>query len=101
MNSQSRVFLTGHRGLLGSTIEAEMLPRCYDTVITRTRQELDLRDQAAVRQFFKEEKIDTVIHCAAKVGGIVANKTYPADFISENLQIQTNVICAAHEADVN
>ena len=94
-----RCFVAGHRGMVGSAILRQLQARGTD-VITRTRDELDLSDQAAVRKFMEAEKPDSVILAAAKVGGILANQTYPADFIYENLIIEANVIDAAHRADV-
>lgn len=94
-NSQSRIFVAGHRGLVGSAIVRVLQQRGDAQIITRTRAELDLKNQAHVRAFFEEEKIDQVYLAAAKVGGIHANSTYPADFIYDNLMIQTNIV---HEA---
>lgn len=94
-NSQSRIFVAGHRGLVGSAIVRVLQQRGDAQIITRTRAELDLKSQADVRAFFEEEKIDQVYLAAAKVGGIHANSTYPADFIYDNLMIQTNIV---HEA---
>lgn len=95
-----KVFVAGHTGMVGSAI-CRQLNRCPDTeVITCARDNLDLLDQAAVQQFMKSEKPDEVILSAAKVGGIYANNTYPAEFIYQNLQIQNNIIHAAHINDV-
>lgn len=94
-----KIFLTGHRGMVGSAIHRLLQAEGIDA-ITRPHAELDLTDQAAVRTFFRAERPDTVILAAAKVGGILANDTYPADFIYENLAIQTNVIHQAFEAGV-
>lgn len=91
-----RTFVAGHRGMVGSAI----LRQLGGEVITRTRQELDLTEQAAVRSFFAAEKPDQVVLAAAKVGGIHANNTYPAEFIYENLMLEANVIHQAHEAGV-
>ena len=94
-----KCFLAGHRGMVGQAI-ARQLGHSDAEIITRTRAELDLTDQAAVRAFFRETRPDTVILAAAKVGGILANSTYPAEFLYENLMIQNNVIHSAHEAGV-
>ena len=94
------VFVAGHRGMVGSAIVRRLQQLGYKNILTAGREELDLRDQAAVRQFFKSHKIDQVYLAAAKVGGIHANNTYPAEFIYENLMIEANVIHAAHLADV-
>lgn len=99
MNSP-RVFLAGHNGMVGSAIGRILQTDGDVTVVTRERSELDLMDQAAVREFFATQSIDEVYLAAAKVGGIHANSTYPADFIVDNLQMQINVIDAAHRANV-
>ncbi len=98
MNKESKIFIAGHRGLVGSAILRKLRSLGYRNLITRTRDELDLRDQAAVDRFFEEERPEYVFLSAAKVGGILANSTYPADFIRDNLQIQTNVIDAAYRS---
>ncbi|MEJ2100283.1 MAG: GDP-L-fucose synthase [Desulfobacterales bacterium] len=95
LSQASRIFLAGHRGMVGSAIYRRLQAENYHNIVTRTHEELDLIDQAAVRRFFENEKIDAVILAAAKVGGIHANNTYRAQFIFENIMIQANVI---HEA---
>ena len=90
--TQTRIFLAGHRGMVGSAIHRLLQQHGYSNILARSSKELDLRDQQAVRSFFKEQKIDCVILAAAHVGGIHANATYPAEFIYENLMIQSNVI---------
>ncbi len=92
MNIEDKIYVAGHRGLVGSAIVRALESRGFKNVITRTHAELDLVDQAAVRKFFETEKPDYVFLAAAKVGGIHANNTYPAEFIYINLQIQNNVI---------
>jgi len=92
MNKTSKIYLAGHRGLVGSAILKTLTCKGYSNIITRTHVELDLTDQEVVRAFFEAEKPEYVFLAAAKVGGIVANNTYRADFIYENLQIQNNVI---------
>ena len=95
-----KIFVAGHRGMVGSAICRLLQKQADVEIITRTREELDLCDQSAVLEFMKSEKPDEVILAAAKVGGIHANNTYPAEFIYQNLQIQNNVIHAAHINDV-
>ena len=95
-----KIFVAGHRGMVGSAICRQLQKKSDVEIITRTRVELDLCDQLAVHEFMKLEKPDEVILAAAKVGGIHANNTYPAEFIFQNLQIQNNVIHAAHTNDV-
>ncbi|MCT7539723.1 GDP-L-fucose synthase [Aliarcobacter cryaerophilus] len=92
MNKNSKIYVAGHRGLVGSAIVKNLVSKGYTNIITRTHSELDLTNQKAVEEFFTQEKPEYVILAAAKVGGIVANNTYRADFIYENLQIQNNVI---------
>jgi GDP-L-fucose synthase len=95
------IFVAGHRGMVGSAIVRRLRELGHARVLTADRQALDLLDQAAVRQFFAEHRIDQVYLAAAKVGGIHANNTYPAEFIHDNLLIQTNVIHAAHMSGVD
>ena len=95
----TRIYVAGHRGMVGGAILRKLQARGAET-ITRTHAELDLTDQAAVREFMQTERPDVVILAAAKVGGIHANNTYPADFIYENLMIQSNVIHQAFAAGV-
>lgn len=92
MKKDSKIFLAGHNGLVGSAIYKLLKQRGYANIVTRTRNELDLKDQQKVKEFFNLEQPMYVILAAAKVGGILANSTYRADFIYENLQIQNNVI---------
>lgn len=96
MEKSSKIYVAGHRGLAGSSIIRALQADGYTNIITRTREELDLLSQNAVAEFFATEKPEYVFLTAAKVGGITANQTYPADFIYENLQIQNNVIHSAH-----
>ncbi|MDU7947263.1 MAG: GDP-L-fucose synthase [Clostridium sp.] len=100
MNKDSKIYVAGHRGLVGSAIVRELNKKGYSNIIGKTHKELDLMDAVAVENFFKEEKPEYVFLAAAKVGGIYANSTYPADFIYENLQIQNNVIGNAHKYGV-
>lgn len=95
-----KVFVAGHRGMVGSAIVRQLEAREGYEIVTRTRSQLDLTNQQAVSEFFTAEKFDQVYLAAAKVGGIIANNTYPADFIYENLMIQANIIHSAHVTDV-
>jgi GDP-L-fucose synthase len=97
---KKRVFVAGHNGMVGSAIVCQLEKIENIEIVVRSRKELDLTNQQAVSDFFKNEKIDQVYLAAAKVGGIVANNTYPADFIYENLMIECNIIHSAHLADV-
>ena len=90
-NQQTNIFVAGHRGMVGSAIVRRLRTLGAQNLITRTHAELDLRNQAAVQAFFQQERIDLVYLAAAKVGGIHANNTYPADFLYDNLMIQANV----------
>ena len=98
MNKTSKIYVAGHRGLVGSAIVRRLEADGYSNLVVRTHEELDLLDQKAVADFFGVEKPDCVFLAAAKVGGISANNTYPAQFIYENLQIQNNII---HQAYLN
>lgn len=100
MRKEAKIYVAGHRGLVGSAILRKLRAEGYSNIITRTHQELDLTNQQAVYQFFEAERPEYVFLAAAKVGGILANSTYPADFIRENLLIQTNVIDAAYRYGV-
>jgi GDP-L-fucose synthase len=100
MNSASRIYVAGHRGLAGSAISRELVSRGFHNVLQRTRAELDLTNGAAVDSFFRNAAPEFVVVAAAKVGGILANSTYPADFIEENLLIETNLLRAARRAKV-
>lgn len=96
MERGSRIYVAGHRGLVGSALVRRLKAEGYRELLLRSRQELDLRDPAAVDRFFAEERPEYVFLAAARVGGIWANASFPADFIRENLQIQVNVIDAAY-----
>lgn len=98
MENQSKIYIAGHRGMVGSALVRKLQQHGFNNIITRTSQELDLRNQQAVAHFFSTEKPDYVILAAAKVGGIVANNTYRAEFIYDNLMIESNVI---HQSYVN
>lgn len=100
MRPSDKIYVAGHRGLVGSAIMRRLAAGGYNNVVTRTHAELDLLDQRAVHAFFEAEKPDCVFLAAAKVGGIHANNTYPADFIYQNLVIETNIIHAAHQNKV-
>lgn len=100
MHKEAKIYVAGHRGLVGSAILRKLQSEGYSHIITRTHRELDLTDQQAVYRFFEGERPEYVFLAAARVGGILANSTYPADFIRENLLIQTNVIDAAYRYGV-
>jgi GDP-L-fucose synthase len=100
MEPYSRIYIAGHRGLVGSAIHRDLLRHGYHNILTRTHEELDLCDEVAVDAFFAHEKPDYVFLAAARVGGILANNNYPADFIRDNLMIQTNVIESSRNAGV-
>ena len=100
MDSDSKIFVAGHNGLVGSAIVRNLESNGHTNIITRTRDELDLTNSDAVKKFFMEERPEYVFLAAAKVGGIGGNADYPADFIYENLMIQSNVISVAAETGV-
>ena len=100
MRPDSRIYIAGHRGLVGSAIHRELICQGYENILIRTHEELDLADEIAVDAFFAQEKPEFVFLAAAKVGGILANNSYPADFIRDNLIIQTNVIESSRNAGV-
>lgn len=100
MRPQDKVYVAGHRGLVGSAIMSCLQARGYRKLVTRTHAQLDLTEQGVVREFFVRERPDYVFLAAAKVGGIYANSTYPAEFIYQNLAIQTNIIHSAYLAGV-
>ena len=97
MNPNDKIYIAGHRGLVGSAIVRQLESRGFTNLLMRTHKELDLTSQEKVRSFFQKERPDYVVLAAAKVGGIHANDTYPADFIYENIMIEANVINAAYE----
>jgi GDP-L-fucose synthase len=100
MEKSSRIYIAGHRGMVGSAITRKLQKEGHQNLILRTSSELDLRDQSAVSEFFRTEKPDYVFLAAAKVGGIIANNTYRADFLYENLMIQNHVIHESYRAGV-
>lgn len=101
MNKESKLYIAGHRGMVGSALYRQLLAKGYRNLLVRSRQELDLTDQRAVHEFLREEKPDYVFIAAARVGGIYANNTFRADFIYENLIIEANIIHGAWKAGVN
>lgn len=101
MNKEAKIYVAGHRGLVGSAIVRRLRQERYDNLLTATSKELDLREQAAVRDFFEREQPDYVFLAAARVGGILANSEFPADFIYQNLVIETNVIETARLSGVD
>jgi GDP-L-fucose synthase len=100
VEKHSRIYIAGHRGLVGSAIRRSLEAHGFDRLILRTHAELDLTDSAAVERFFEQTRPEYVVIAAAKVGGILANNTYPADFIRENLAIQNNLIHMSYRAGV-
>lgn len=100
MNSTSKIYIAGHKGMVGSAIQRKLEREDYSNFVFRSSSELDLRNQAAVQHFFIEEKPDYVFLAAAKVGGILANNTYRADFLYDNLMIESNIIHASYENEV-
>lgn len=100
MTPEDKVYIAGHRGMVGSAIQRRLEAAGFDDIVTRTSNELDLTRQEPTEDFFADEEPDHVFLAAARVGGIVANRDFPADFIYDNLAIQTNVIEAARQADV-
>ncbi|MES2087640.1 MAG: GDP-L-fucose synthase [Patescibacteria group bacterium] len=100
MEKNSKIYVAGHRGLAGSAIVRKLIAEGFTNLVLKTRSELDLLDQKAVAQFFEKEKPEFVFLAAAKVGGIMANNTHPAEFIYENLVVQTNVLHAAQKNNV-
>lgn len=100
MNANIKIYVAGHKGLAGSAIVRALIAKGYSNILERSSSELDLRDHNKVFEFFEQEKPDLVFLAAAKVGGIYANTTYPADFILENLKVQNNIIEAAYKNDV-
>lgn len=101
MNKDSKIYVAGHRGLVGSAIVRRLKQAGYTNLVTRTSAELDLRDQTQVNAFFETERPEYVFLAAAKVGGILANDSYPAEFLYDNLMLEANVIHAAYRAGVN
>lgn len=101
MDKNSRIYLAGHRGLAGSAIWRNLQAEGFTNLVGATSSELDLRDRSAVFAFMREQRPNVVIDAAARVGGIHANDTYPADFLSDNLQIQVNIMDAANDIDVD
>lgn len=100
MNKTDKIYVAGHRGLVGSAIVRKLQEKGYANIVGRTHKELDLTNQAAVVRFFEEERPDVVVLAAAKVGGINANNTKPAEFAYENMQVQCNVIKCCHDYNV-
>lgn len=98
LTKSTRIYVAGHRGLVGSALVRQLQNRGYDNLLLRTSSELDLRDQSAVRDFFERERPEFVFMAAAKVGGILANDSFPAQFLQDNLLIQSNVIDGAYRA---
>ena len=96
LTPDKKIYIAGHRGLVGSAIMRKLAAEGFQNIITRTSAELDLREQLSVRDFFAAEKPDYVVLAAAKVGGILANDSYPAEFIYDNLMMEANIVDACH-----
>jgi len=101
MNSHSKIYIAGHRGMVGSAIKRRLEQEGAQDIIVRSSSELDIRDQQSVELFFEEEQPDIVIDAAARVGGIMANDNYPWQFLYDNIQMQNNIISSCHKYDVN
>ncbi|PTS96710.1 GDP-fucose synthetase, partial [Flavobacterium sp. HMWF030] len=101
MDKNSKIYIAGHKGMVGSAIWRTLTKKGYNNLIGTSSKELDLREQEQVRNFFLKVKPDVVIDAAAKVGGILANNDFPYQFLMENMQIQNNLINEAHNLDVN
>ena len=97
MHKNAKIYVAGHRGLVGSAIVRKLRDEGHENLVVRTHRELELTDRGAVNRFFEGEKPEYIFLAAARVGGIFANDTYPADFIRDNLAVQTNVIDAAYK----
>src|SRR5690606_24607821 len=100
MNKSSKIYIAGHKGMVGSALVRKLKAEGFSNLLLRTSAELDLKDQAAVASFFNAENPDYVLLAAANVGGIVANDTYPAQFLYENMMIQNNVIHQSYLSEV-
>ena len=100
MNTTTKIYIAGHKGMVGSAIWRSLEAKGYTNLIRKTSTELDLTNQTLVNAFFKQEKPEVVIAAAARVGGILANQNYPYQFLMQNLQIQNNLIDASHKFDV-
>ena len=100
MNKQDKIYIAGHNGMVGSAIYRKIKSQDYINILVKSSKELDLRNQQAVNEFFQLERPDYVFLAAAKVGGILANNIYKAEFIFDNLAIQNNIIDAAHQSGV-
>lgn len=100
LNEDSKIYIAGHRGMVGSAVKRKLEREGYENLVCKTSSELDLRNQQAVQNFFSEQQPDVVVDAAARVGGIMANKEYPWQFLYENLEIQNNIISSAHQQDV-
>ncbi|MFV0338202.1 MAG: GDP-L-fucose synthase family protein, partial [Chthoniobacterales bacterium] len=101
MNTSDKIFIAGHRGMVGSAVVRACRAAGFDNLILKTRAELDLADKSAVQEFFEKERPSVVVDAAARVGGIQANKDFPVEFLTQNLEIQNNLITAAAETDVS
>ena len=100
MNKNSKIYIAGNRGMVGSAVWRALESKGYTNLIGKTSKELDLRNQPAVNEFMNREKPEVIVDAAARVGGILANNEFPYQFLMENMQIQNNLIDAAHENNV-
>ncbi|MEO6657215.1 MAG: GDP-L-fucose synthase [Arenimonas sp.] len=100
-HKDSKIFVAGHQGMVGAALSRALVQKGYHNIVTATKQQLDLRRQKEVEEFFRESQIDMVFLSAAKVGGILANNQYPADFIYDNMMIEFNVIHSAHLSEID
>lgn len=101
MYKESKIYVAGHEGMVGSACCRLLINKGYTNLVVKSFSELDLRNQLNVKKFLYKEKPDIIINAAARVGGILANKTYPYDFLMDNMLIQNNLIAIAHELDIN
>ena len=100
INKQSKIFITGHKGLVGSSLYTLLKAKGYKNLIVADRYKLDLLDKKGVENFIKNKKVEIIVNCAAKVGGILANKTNPVDFFYENIMMQNNLLMSASKYNV-
>ena len=100
INKNSRIFIAGHNGLVGSAVHSLLKKKKFKRIITVNRKKLDLRQSNKVFDFFKQKKVEFVVICAARVGGIMANSTYPTEFLIENIEMQNNILKASMKFNI-